>query len=249
MSVEYLVSGRFFVDMSISSVGPGAISRYLNPFPPGSKYLSAERLGDAASTSCIWLVKTVLTIDQGGGIAQRVIREFHMIQTKKGFRFLPPANVDDKSASAPAQDKLWAAQGAAPALFYRPALQERAKQEVPLGGASNIPAIVAVVEKLRPLAAARHGRVVRGSLPWEPAEVYEPSDDELLLSLAGDRLWRTTQIAPPGTLANVRRSAPSLPAAIEYPHIEITRVDVAGNGTRYYAAPPVTRRINLKDNP
>ncbi len=146
---------------------------------------------------------------------------------------------------APGDDPAWGAKGADPVLFLRPALRGRAGAEIPRGGASNIPALVAAIERLRPRAAAHPGRSRQGSQPWEPGDVYEPTDDELLLSLAGDRVWRTTQIAPPGVVADVRAVHPDLPAAFDYPHIEVTRVDVAGMGPRYIAAPPQSRRVTL----
>lgn len=159
------------------------------------------------------------------------------------------ASMEDAMSPAPTPDLAWDAKGADLVLLYRPSLRERADRELAGSGAAGIPALVAAIERLRPLAAAHPGTSRRGSHPWETGTVYEPSDDELLLSLAGDRVWRTTQIAPIGVVADVRAAHPDLPEAFEYPHIEITRVEVAGTGPRYVAAPPQTRRVVLGKAP
>lgn len=240
-----LLDGGFFVDATKSPTGPGAVTRWLRPFPPGAKFVEAKPLGDPSRLPCIWMLRTLLSIDQGGGPVQRVVSECRLLQTKDGFQFLPPAPTE-RPAPAPVTAQQWSAQGADHILLYRPQLGEQAKAEVPAGRSSNIPLLVQAIERLRPRAAVHPGRTHLGSQPWEPAMVYEPTDEELLLSLAGDRIWRSLQLAPPGILAQVRRDNPSLTAdAIEYPHIEIVRVEVAGTGPRLYAKAPELRRLNL----
>ena len=242
-----LLDGSFFVDAAKSPNGPGAITRWLQPFPPGASYVGAKALGDSSHPPCIWEVSTVLSIDQGGGPVQRVVQEFHVMQTKDGFQFLPRASTERAAAPNLVTAQQWQAQGADPILLYRPQLRPQAQVEVPAGRSSNIPRLVQALDRLKPRAAAHLGRTQAGSQPWEPRSVYDPTDDELLVSLAGDRVWRSLQLAPPGILAKVHLDNPSFAAdAIEYPHIEIVRVEVAGTGAFLYAMPPVLRRVNLR---
>ena len=158
------------------------------------------------------------------------------------------ASAPNPPSPAPVADQQWRAPGADAVLFYRPQLGMRAKAEVPAQGLSNTPLLVQALETLKPAAAAHPGRTRAGSLPLEAAAVYEPTDEELLLSLAGDRLWRSLQLAPPGALSQVRANNPQLTAdSIEYPHIEIVRVEMAGSGPRFYAMAPVVRRLGLRE--
>ena len=241
-----LLDGSFFVDAAKSPNGPGAITRWLQPFPPGAKFAGARALGDSSHLPCIWEVSTVLSIDQGSGPVQRVVQEFHVMQTGDGFQFLPRATTERPAAPNRVTLRQWQAQGADPILLYRPQLSQQAQAEVPAGRSSNIPLLVQSLDRLKPCAAAHRGRTQAGARPWEPATVYEPTDDELLVSLAGDRVWRSLQLAPPGILTKVYLDNPSFTAAaIEYPHIEIVRVEVAGTGGCLYAMPPVLRRVNL----
>ena len=247
---ESLLDGSFFLNPTASANGPKAITRWLQPFAPGATFVEAKPLGDPGNLPCVWSVTTVLTIDQGGGPAQRVVRTGRLLQTREGFRFLPPAPTEGNSAPAPTPvaDREWQAQGAEPILFYRPALRARVERELPAERSANIPVLAGAVERLQPLAAANPGLAQPGTQPWDPAVVYHPTDEELILSLAGDRIWRALQLAPPGILAKVRADNPSFTIdAIEYPHIEIVRIDVAGSGSRLYALPPVKRHVNLKE--
>ena len=242
-----LLDGSFFVDATQSPSGPTAITRWRQPFPPGSEMLEAGPLGETSHLPCIWAASTMLSIDQGGSPMQRVVRQTRLIQTPAGFQFLPPGPLEKTPSPAPITDQQWSAQGADHILLFRPTLVPQAKAEVPAGRSSNISSLVQALAQLAPRAAAHPGKPRAGSQPWEPATVYEPTDDELLLSLAGDRIWRSLQLVPPGTLAQVRRDHPELTAdAIEYPHIEIVRVAVAGTGPRLYAKPPESRRVNLR---
>jgi len=101
---EELLSGRFFVDESRSAhEGPTALDRYRNPFPPGSEFVTAEALGDPGRLPCIWMVTTARSFDAGGGMMQRVLRTCHMIERAEGFRFLPPAAIDDGPAGSTAR--------------------------------------------------------------------------------------------------------------------------------------------------
>jgi hypothetical protein len=140
------------------------------------------------------------------------------------------------------------AKGADPVLRYRPQLQARAEQEIPAGRGSNIPDLVKTVARLKLLAARHPGREAEGSVPLgEPALVYLPSDEELLLSLAGDRIWRSLQIAPVGTVEDLRRRHPDWEASpIDYPQIEIVEVKVEGTGPRLFARPPRMRHLQFK---
>ena len=242
-----LLDGSFFVDAAKSPNGPGAITRWLQPFPPGANFAGAKALGDPSHLPCIWEVSTVLSIDQGGGPVQRVVEECHLMQTKEGFEFLPRGSTERAAAPNQVSMRQWQAQGADPVLLYRPQLGQQAQAEVPAGHSSDIPLLVQALDRLKPRAAAHPGRTMSGSRPWEPPSVYQPTDDELLVSLAGDRVWRSLQLAPPGILAKVHLDNPSFTAdAIEYPHIEIVRVEVAGTGPRLYAKAPVLRRVNLR---
>ena len=241
-----LLDGSFFVDAAKSPNGPGAITRWLQPFPPGTKFVGAHALGDSSHPPCIWEVSTALSIDQGGGQVQRIVQECHLMQTKDGFQFLPRASTEHAAAPNQVTMRQWQAQGADPVLLYRPQLGQRAQAEIPAGRSSNIPLLVQALDRLKPRAAVHPDRTMSGSRPWEPPSVYEPTDDELLVSLAGDRVWRSLQLAPSGILTKVHLDNPSFTAdAIEYPHIEIVRVDVAGLGGCLYAMPPVLRRVNL----
>jgi hypothetical protein len=96
VDIEELRSGRFFVDESApATAGPTAVSRYRQPFPPGSEFLEATPVGDPSALPCIWRVRTVRSIDQGGGAVQRVTRDCSMIERPEGWQFLPPAPIDD----------------------------------------------------------------------------------------------------------------------------------------------------------
>ncbi|MBI3269478.1 MAG: hypothetical protein HYZ53_10695 [Planctomycetes bacterium] len=90
-----LVSGRFFATGVATSSGAQPVLSSRQPFPAGSEFLDAQPLGDEASLPCIWMLRTALPIDQGGGMIQRVTSDCHMIQTKEGFRFLTPAQVEN----------------------------------------------------------------------------------------------------------------------------------------------------------
>jgi hypothetical protein len=108
--------------------------------------------------------------------------------------------------------------------------------------------LVQAVERLKSMAVAHPGRMQPASRPWEPAVIFNPSDEELLLSLAGDRIWRSLQLAPLGTLTKVQEDNPGFGnEVIEYPCIEIVRVDAAGMGPQFCALLPVTRRVSLKE--
>jgi hypothetical protein len=161
----------------------------------------------------------------------------------------PPAAPPAAAPAPPSSDVPWGASGADPALFLRPELRARVAAELPKAGAANVADLVAAVEKLKPIAAAHHGASRPRGKPWEPEKVYEPSDEEILLSIAGDRVWRTTQIAPAGTLDRIRGAHPDLPQAFEYPHLEVSRIEAAGTGPVYVAAPPETRRVGLAGTP
>jgi hypothetical protein len=246
VSRAQLLDGSFFLNAAGVQGEPREILQWREPFAPSAKFVEAKALGDAAVLPCIWSVTAGVTIDQGGGPAQKVLRTAHLLQTKEGFRFLPTAATEP----GPVTDQQWSAQGADPILLYRPALRARANAELPAGRSSNIPALVQWLEHNQAMAAAHPGVKQPGGKPWEPAAVYLPTDEELLVSLAGDRVWRSVQLAPPGTLASVQASHPDFSAAaIEYPHIEIVRVKVMGTGPQLYALPPVPRHVNLKGSP
>jgi len=153
------------------------------------------------------------------------------------------------SAPPPTSSEAWNAQGSDHILLYRPSLVERAKAEVPAGRSSNIPALLQAMEKLLPLAATHPGHSHTRGKSWEPETVYEPTDDELLLSLAGDRVWRSLQLAPPDVLERVAAENPSLHRPIDYPHIEIVRLEVAGTGPEIFALPPVNKHLVVGRNP
>lgn len=165
----------------------------------------------------------------------------------------PPPPPPPAAAAAPefppapvASEQEWGARGSDAALFYCPELKARAEAQVPARGMRSVPALYVFVEKMKPMLAAAKGSSRTGSMPWEPAVIYTPSDEELLVSLAGERVFHTVSIAPPGALEEMRRANPSFyPASLTYPHIEIQRVDVAGSGPRYYALPPVDRTVQL----
>lgn len=244
-----LVSGRFFEHGTPAGTQPSL--RRTRPFPPGSEFVEAQPVGDESQLPCVWSVTTRLSFDAGGGMMQRVMYECRMLHTQQGYRFLPPAPVEDGPGPSPEPqpEMAWGARGSDPALFLRPALRERVARELPDAGARNVADLVAAIERLKPLAAAHPGSSRPRGLPWEPETVYVPSDEELLLTIAGDRVWRTTQIAPPGTLADLRRDHPDLPASFEYPHIEVSRIEVAGTGPQYLAVPPQLRRVMLGEVP
>jgi hypothetical protein len=245
-----LSDGTFFLDTQASATGPGAISRWRQPFAPGATLVEATPLDEHPSLPRRWSLTTALAIDQGGGPPQRVIWNTQMVQTSAGFQFFLPSLTTPESlpAPAPATDQVWQARGADAVLLYRPALRSRAEKEVPTGRSANIPDLVKAIERLKPLVVGHTGSTRLGSPPFEPATVYQPADEELLLSLAGDRIWRTLQIAPPGTVAAMRAAHPGFSVdRVEYPHIEITRVAVAGSGPRLYAQTPVVRSLNLKE--
>lgn len=158
----------------------------------------------------------------------------------------PPT--ESKSVPGPMTEERSPPRGEDQILSYRPALRGRAEREIPAGRASLIPALVHAVERLKPLAAAHPGHARAAAQPWEPTRCWEPSDEELLLSLAGDRIWRSLQLSPPGTLARMRAENPGFAVReLEYPHLEITCVEVAGTGPRYCALSPVARRLVLQD--
>lgn len=264
VDVGAMRSGAFFVDESLpANQGPTAMSRYKQPFPPGSRFVEVVAVGDSAITPCIYDLTTVLEIDQGGGMVQRVLRTTKVIRRTEGWQFLPPAPIGEPRTSlpadgagvaasgrafppsAPATDAEWDARGSDAALFFKPELRARVANEVPADGLRNVAALVTTIDKLKPAAAANKGGSHTGMMPWEPAVIYDPTDDELMLSIAGDRLWRSMQIAPADAIESMRAANPNLPATVTYPHIEITRVGVAGSGPRYYAAPPVERVVRL----
>src|SRR5262249_31244202 len=152
-----------------------------------------------------------------------------------------------RPAAPPVTDAAWQARGADPILLYRPSLRARADREIPAGRASNIPALLKVIEGLNPIAAAHKGSTQAGSPRLgEPATVYAPTDDELLLSLAGDRIWRSLQLMPPGTLDGVRQQNPDWKMEpVEYAHIEIVRVNAAGSGPHVFALAPAPRNLSF----
>ena len=245
-----LRDGTFFLNSTISRTGPNALSRWREPFGPGAVMEEAKAVGDPERLPCVWSIRVSVSIPSGGGPAQKAIRESRLIQTEQGFQFLPPAPLEQKSGapgSAGGQGGL-SQRGADPILYYRPELRLRAKAEVPEGRSSNLPALVMAIERLRGLAAAHPGHSRAGEPPMgEPSTVFMPSDEELLLSLAGDRIWRSLQLAPPGTVAGVRRNNPAWSGTpVEYPHIEIVQANVAGSGPHAYALPPVSHRLTFE---
>lgn len=263
VDVASLRSGAFFVNSAApANQGPTAVSRYRQPFPPGSRFVEVRADGDPGTLPCIWTMTTMLEIDEGGGMVQRVTRECKIIQTSRGYQFLPPAPIGEPKTSStppapaerdlsalnpssPVNDANWGAQGSDPALFLRPALADRVAREVPKGGLTNLGALAECVARTAGAARTDRGGSHTGSLPWEPEVMYNPTDSEVIASVAGDRLWRTTQIAPMGSVAEARRVWGG-PETVSYPHLEVTRVDVAGTGVRYYARPPVERTITLR---
>ena len=244
-----LRDGSFFLDAKVNPTGPQASKRWRQPFPPGSQFVEARAVGDAGQIPVVWTLTTVRIMDQGGGLVQRLVRETKLVRTELGFQFLPPAPTETRTPEPPsvASDEAWQAKGADPILLFRPSLRVRAEREVPAGRLSNLPDLVKAIAQLRPLAAAHPGNSRPGTPPLgEPASVYSPTDDELLLSLAGDRIWRNLQLAPPGALEDIRRRNPDWkPESIEYPHVEIVRVDVAGSGPHAFALFPESRRLGL----
>jgi hypothetical protein len=244
---DALLDGRFFFEATTSRTAPGTSMPWRQPFAPGAKFTAAKPVGDPNDLPCIWTLTTTLTVEQGGGQDRPVVRETRLLRTEKGFQLLPSAPVEPARPPPVVSDAAWQARGADPILLFRPDLQARADREVPAGRSSNIPALVQAIERLKPIAAQHPGRSQPGTPALgEPPTVYVPTDDELLLSLAGDRIWRSLRIAPPGTLASVREKNPGWsPGTVQCPHIEIVRAAVAGSGLHVFALPPVTRPLKL----
>lgn len=240
-----LTSGRYFVDETASATeGPTAVARHRQPFAPGSRFTGATPTGDPAELPCIWAVNVLLEIDEGGGLKQRRLDTVNMIQTSRGFQLLPLAPLEPLPSAEPKNAPDWKARGSDDALFYRPELRGRVEREIPAGGMTHVPALVSFIEKQREAALAHPGVRRQG----EAGEVYEPSDEELILSLAGDRLFRTVSIAPPGVLAQARPSWPAdLPSAVIYPAIRIERIEGSGTGPRHVAHPPTPRSVSLTE--
>ncbi len=81
-----LVSGRFFYTEQPpeGAVHPAGFWKYKHPFAPGFQYFGHEPAGGNRVT-----VTVTIQIDQGGGMVQRGMDSFKMIQTGEGYRILP----------------------------------------------------------------------------------------------------------------------------------------------------------------
>jgi hypothetical protein len=237
-----LLEGSFFIKFTAPRSGPQSITRWLHPVPPGATIVAVKPLGEPDRLPCIWLVTTMVLVPQEKGPDVPVTRECQMIQTSEGFRFLPPTPLGGIAPKPVAGD---AGTGEKAILAFRPSLRARLNREVPEERVSNIPQLVEAVERLRQeIEAQRHMARVAGKNPISGSRL--PTDDELLLSLAGDRLSRVVQAAPPGTLSKLRADTPTFKAAyLEYQHIEFNTDEDAPESLRFSSLPPVTRRVEL----
>lgn len=78
-----LESGRYFRRSAPAAAHPAGLDRWRHPFPPGYRYVSHIIEGDEA------LIQVGIEIDQGGGMVQRGMREFHMRRAARGWQVLP----------------------------------------------------------------------------------------------------------------------------------------------------------------
>jgi hypothetical protein len=238
-----LLEGSFFIKLTAPRSGPQSITRWLHPVPPGASIVSVKPLGEIDRLPCIWLVTTTVLVQQDKGRDEAVTRECQMIQTTEGFRFLPPS----LGGVAPSPTASVTGTGEKETLAFRPSLRARLNREVPGERLANIPQLVQAVERLRQQVEAQQ-RMPRASAKANVSASRAPTDDELLLSLAGDRLSRAIQAAPPGTLSKLRADTPTFKVQfVEYPHIEFSLEEDAPVSMKPTALPPVTRRVDLTD--
>ena len=82
-----LQSGVFFMRTEAPAApDPAGLWRYRHPFAPGFIYFSDQ----PSSEPNVLTVVVVREIDQGGGPKQRVLGEFKMRKSARGFQILPP---------------------------------------------------------------------------------------------------------------------------------------------------------------
>jgi len=89
LNSESLRDGSFFLDPRAGPSGPGALTRWRQPFEAGASFVSAKPVESGTALPRHWTVTTMLSIDQGGGMVQRVVRECRLIETREGFQFEP----------------------------------------------------------------------------------------------------------------------------------------------------------------
>ncbi|MSP38632.1 MAG: hypothetical protein EXR70_09095 [Deltaproteobacteria bacterium] len=71
-----------------ANADPAGFWRYRHPFPPGFVFLT-ERPANERNVATIVVVRE---IDQGGGPAQKVLAEFQMRKSARGYQLLPPSD-------------------------------------------------------------------------------------------------------------------------------------------------------------
>ena len=131
-------------------------------------------------------------------------------------------------------------------LDLRPGLADRAAR-IPPATLRALPDLLATLGRLQEEARKKPGSSREGNAALGQGRVYEPSDEELLVSETGGRIAEvvahTSRSRLEPVLQEAFRGVPT--TRIEYGEIRISHVDAIGSGRFFEALPPAPREVLL----
>lgn len=235
-----LTSGEYFLRKERPpSHHPGLPWKYKHPFTPGFKF---ERAEDAAAKDVV-RVTVGLSIDQGAGPPQRGFETFFLRRADQGFQVLPDEAEPPESAGV--LEGYTPKAGADTVSDLRPSLAARVSA-LPQPSLTELPKLL---EKLQSLQSGAEP-VLPPPSRGRPAaiygrEVYDPSDEELLVSELGERIEQVLESSEPAKVVETLRGRWAGPMQLEYHRIKVGHEDAIGAGRQFYAGKPELRKVNL----
>lgn len=159
------------------------------------------------------------------------------------FLWVRPAHPEESARSLPGYEPKVSADTV---LDYRRSLEDHLKQ-LPPPTLDSLGELLKTLGTLQAAAAKNPGHRRQGNLPLG-AELneYVPSDDELLISEAGERIRSIVQGTPPRQLTACLNRVRFSGRFIEYNAIAIYHADVMGSGRFFYARRPKPVRVRLR---
>ena len=242
-----LTSGRYFLRTERPQEWhPGLAWKYREPFTPGMTFDHVESTSDPS----VVRVVVVRRIDQGGGMPQRVMDDYRLRKSARGYQLLPesPEGLPSrKSARTPAEEEML--RGYEPkttpdtVVHYRPALAERLDALPPMK-VEALPDLLRRLDELNRAVAADPTRADARSIgPAGPT--YDASDDQLLASELGQRIGEVLERTHPSDVVKVLDAAGYANKEVGYDLIEIAHADVMGSGRFFLAEAPARRTLML----
>jgi len=215
---------------STDSPAAAALGPYRKPFVPGSKFVQSVPQGEDMVE-----VTVKLDIDQGGGMTQTMLGNFLLHKSAEGYQLVPAAPAESQADAPEATEAL--------VLAYRPTLKEKVLA-LPAPDVASLPAL------LDALAQWKHKAQIAPLAPETAIDAsgerhYSPADEELMISLIGDRIEYVLEHNTPRDTYGALSSAGKTEESVTYSKIIIRRAAVAGAGPVYFAESPVSTKIML----